>query len=121
MTSLDHLDTVRKRLRSFVNERNWSEFHNSKNLAMALGSEVGELLSTLRWVRDESSDEFVQNSANRFKVEEEAADVAIALLLFCDRAGIDLLAAVDRKIDLNEVHYPVALSKGRSERPAVGE
>jgi NTP pyrophosphatase (non-canonical NTP hydrolase) len=117
MTSTEYLDEMRERLRAFVNDREWSEFHNPKNLAMALASEAGELLSTLRWVRGEASDEFVVHPANRLSVEEEVADVAITLLLFCDRAGIDLLAAIERKINLNEVNYPVESARGRSERP----
>ena len=114
----NQLDELRERLRSFSNARDWSEFHDPKNLAMAIASEAGELLATLRWVGSGASDDFVHDSANRLGVEQEVADVAIALLLFCDRSGIDLLDAVKRKIDLNEVNYPVESAKGRSERPA---
>ena len=112
----DRLDEMRERLRCFSKARDWSEFHDPKNLAMA--SEAGELLATLRWIRSDASDEFVYDPANRPGVEQEVADVAIALLLFCDRAGIDLLGVIERKIDLNEVNYPVESARGRSERPA---
>lgn len=117
MTPADRLNELRERLRRFSDERNWSEFHNPKNLAMALASEAGELLATLRWIRSDASDEFVFDPANRLSVEQEVADVAIALFLFCDRAEIDVLEVVERKIDLNEVNYPVELARGRPERP----
>jgi dCTP diphosphatase len=117
MSPLDRLSEVRERLRRFSVDRDWSEFHNPKNLAMALASEVGELLAGLRWIRSDASDAFVCDPANRLSVEREVADVAIALLLFCDRAQIDLLDAVERKIDINEVNYPIEFAKGRSERP----
>jgi NTP pyrophosphatase (non-canonical NTP hydrolase) len=84
---------------------------------MALASEVGELLAALRWIQSDASDAFVCDPANRLSVEHEVADVAIALLLFCDRAQIDLLDAVERKIDVNEANYPLEFTKGRSERP----
>lgn len=114
----DRLDEMRERLRCFSKARDWSEFHDPKNLAMAIASEAGELLATLRWIRSDTSDEFVHDPANRPGVEQEVADVAIALLLFCDRAEIDLIGVIERKIDLNEVNYPVESARGRSERPA---
>lgn len=117
MTQSDRLDSINARLRQFGAERDWSKFHDPKNLAMAIASEAGELLAELRWVAGEASDEFACDPVHRENVEHETADVAIALLLFCDRVGIDLLQAVERKIDLNEQNYPVELVKGRSERP----
>jgi dCTP diphosphatase len=119
MTQSDRLDSINARLRQFVADRDWSKFHNPKNLAMAIASEAGELLAELRWVEGEEADQFVSDPVHRANVEQEAADIAIALLLFCDRAGIDLLEAVERKIELNEQNYPVELTKGRSERPRL--
>jgi NTP pyrophosphatase (non-canonical NTP hydrolase) len=119
MTQSDRLTIVNERLRQFVAERDWSKFHSPKNLAMAIASEAGELLAELRWVTGEESDELVCDPVHRPNVEHEVADVTIALLLFCDRAGIDLLQVVERKIDLNELNYPVELTKGRSERPRL--
>ena len=118
MIPSDRLDKLRERLRCFGKARDWSEFHDPKNLAMAIASEAGELLATLRWIRGDAADEFVLDPANRLGVEHEIADVAIALLLFCDRTGIDLLDIIERKIELNEANYPVESSRGRSERPA---
>src|SRR5687768_10428445 len=117
MTPSDRLTAVNERLRQFAAERDWSKFHNPKNLAMAIASEAGELLAELRWVTGEKSDELVSDPVHRANVEHEVADVAIALLLFCDRAQIDLLQVVARKIELNEQHYPIELTRGRSERP----
>ena len=31
--SVDRLDTLRERLRTFVRERDWEQFHSPKNLA----------------------------------------------------------------------------------------
>jgi NTP pyrophosphatase (non-canonical NTP hydrolase) len=119
MMQSDRLAIINERLRQFAAEREWSKFHNPKNLAMAIASEAGELLAELRWVTGEDSDELVRDAAHRMNVEHEVADIAIALLLFCDRAGIDLLEVVERKIELNEQNYPVELAKGRSERPRL--
>jgi len=116
-SSVDAIDSLRERLRCFVAERDWSRFHDPKNLAMALASEAGELLAELRWVSSAESDEFVGRAENRASIEREIGDITIALLLFCERAGIDVLSAAARKLELNSANYPVALSKGRAERP----
>ena len=117
MRPMPDLDGVLSRLRAFTAERDWSQFHDPKNLAMLLSSEAGELVALLRWVPSSEADTFVRSSEHRADVEAEAADVAIALLLFCDRAGIDLLAAVEAKIAANAAKYPVALSRGHARKP----
>jgi NTP pyrophosphatase (non-canonical NTP hydrolase) len=115
--STDRLESVVRELRAFVAERDWSQFHDPKNLAMAVGSEAGELLAEYRWVRSDEADRWSREEKNRDRVEREAADVAIALLLLCDRVGIDLVDAIRRKIGENGKKYPVKLSRGRADRP----
>jgi NTP pyrophosphatase (non-canonical NTP hydrolase) len=117
--STARLQQIRDRLRQFTEERDWGQFHDPKNLAMAVVSEAGELAAELRWVAGAQSDEFVRTSPGRERVEQEVADVAIALLLFCDRAGIDLLEAVERKIEVNAERYPVEVTRGKAERPDI--
>jgi dCTP diphosphatase len=117
MNDHDRFAEVKQQLREFVAERDWEQFHSAKNLAMAIASEAGELLAPLRWVSLEESDALVRSSERRKEIEEEVADIAIALFLFCDRAGIDLLEAVSSKVEINRVNYPAERSKGRAERP----
>lgn len=116
-TSSDRLLAIRQRLQQFAADRDWGQFHDPKNLSMAIVSEAGELAALLRWVANSDADEFVRLSPGREKVEQEVADVAISLLLFCDRAGIDLLDVVARKIETNAERYPVNEARGRAERP----
>ncbi len=108
---------VVSQLRQFNAERNWGQFHDPKNLAMLLASEAGELTALLRWVPNAGADAFVRSDEQRAEVEAEVADVAIALLLFCDRAGIALLPVVEAKIARNAEKYPVELSRGHARRP----
>ena len=113
---MDRLEAVIRELRSFVAEREWEQFHDPKNLAMAIGSEVGELLAEYRWVTNGESDSYSKGEAQRTRVAAEVADVGIGLLLFCDRVGIDLIEAMKDKIALNRRNYPVEQSRGRSGR-----
>jgi NTP pyrophosphatase (non-canonical NTP hydrolase) len=112
------LERVVPKLRRFTAERDWGQFHDPKNLTMLLASEAGELVALLRWVPGEEADAFVRSSENRPRVEAEVADAAIALLLFCDRAGIDLARVVEEKIAANAAKYPVELSRGHARTPA---
>jgi dCTP diphosphatase len=104
-------------LRHFVAERDWSQFHDPKNLAMLLASEAGELLAEYRWVRNDESDAFSQDPQARQRIANEIGDVGIALALLCDRIGMDLGSAMREKIARNRQRYPVEHSKGRAARP----
>ncbi|MGH7411413.1 MAG: hypothetical protein ACREJ6_10215 [Candidatus Methylomirabilis sp.] len=42
---MDRLEEVVRELRGFVAEREWEQYHDPKNLAMAVASEAGELLA----------------------------------------------------------------------------
>lgn len=117
MTEPDQISVLSASVREFAAERNWSQFHDPKNLAMAIASEAGELLAELRWVTNDESDALVADSKQRIQIEHEIADIAIALLLFCERTQIDLPAAIMTKLELNRQTYPRDLSYGRADRP----
>ncbi len=104
-------------LRAFVAERDWSQFHDPKNLAMLLASEAGELLAEYRWVRNDQADAFSREPEARQRIANEIGDVGIALMLLCDRTGIDLQVAMRDKLARNRSRYPVEQSRGRATRP----
>jgi len=84
---------------------------------MAVVSEAGELAAEYRWVSNTDADDWSRDAANQKKVTAEAADVGIALLLFFDRIGVDLISAVRAKLAVNRLNYPVGTSSGYAERP----
>ena len=102
----------------FAADREWSRFHDPKNLAMALSSEAGELLAILRWIGNADSDAFSRTPENAERIRNEIADVGILLLLLCERLNVSLSSAIDEKLKLNEAKYPVERSRGRSEPPS---
>ena len=114
---MDRREAVFQEIRQFVRERDWQQFHDPKNLAMAIASEAGELLAEYRWVPNAEADQFTKAVEKHARVSAEAADVGIALLLFCERAGIDLYDAITKKLIVNRQNYPVELSRGNSQRP----
>jgi NTP pyrophosphatase (non-canonical NTP hydrolase) len=112
--TLDELITA---LRQFVAERDWRQFHDPKNLAMLVASEAGELVAEYRWVRGDDADAHSHEPAARARIAAEIADVGLALVLLCDRIGLDLPGAMAEKLARNAERYPVAASRGRAERP----
>lgn len=79
---------------------------------MALVGEVGELVEHFQWLTEEES----SNLADDIKdaVSEELADVLIYLLMMARKLDIDLLSAVNKKIQKNEAKYPVDKARGKS-------
>jgi NTP pyrophosphatase (non-canonical NTP hydrolase) len=114
MTDVDALLTE---LRQFVAERDWAQFHDPKNLAMLLASEVGELVAEYRWVASTAADAHSREPDARARIADEIGDVGIALLLLCDRTGIDLGDAVTTKLAKNRARYPADKSRGKPNRP----
>ncbi|MGZ8231429.1 MAG: nucleotide pyrophosphohydrolase [Burkholderiales bacterium] len=110
MSNVDTLEDLRAKLAAFADERDWDQFHNPKNLAMAVAGEVGELLEHFQWLTPEQAANL--SEATREEVALEAADVLLFLLRLCDKLGIDLAAAAARKLELNAVKYPVEKSRG---------
>lgn len=110
----DRLQQFLDYLSQFQEDREWDQFHDIKNLSMALMAEVGELQEILMWT--DSGDVDARLSAKRKQIEEEVGDIGIYLLLLCRSANIDLLEAMKSKMDLNEKKYPVDKAKGTSKK-----
>src|SRR5262249_28334021 len=111
------IEALLAELRQFVAERDWQQFHDPKNLTMLLASEVGELVAEYRWVTGPAADAHSRDPASRARVADEIGDVGIALLLLCERTGIDLGEAIEAKLAKNRGRYPVETARGNAERP----
>ena len=111
MAALD-VDGLQHRLRAFANARDWERYHSPKNLAMALASEVGELVDIFQWLTEEESRDLSDD--NRLRATEEIADILIYLLRLGDRLEVDFQKTILEKIELNERKYPVDLAKGNA-------
>jgi NTP pyrophosphatase (non-canonical NTP hydrolase) len=98
-------------VRAFNAERDWARYHTPRNCAMALSVEASELLELYLWSADAGPQPPVASRVPQ--VADEAADVLVTLLNFCDAAGIDLAAATASKLLKSAEKYPVAASRGR--------
>ena len=105
---------LKQRLRTFAEERDWEQFHSPKNLAMALSVEVAEVVEHFQWLTEEQSKNLPKEKLE--EVETELADTLIYLIRLADKLEIDLLAAAQSKIEINEWKYPVDKAKGSSKK-----
>lgn len=112
MKRIDNLETLREKLARFAAERDWEQFHNPKNLAMALAGEAGELLEHFQWLTLEQSDQLPPEV--RAEVELEIADVLLFLVRLADRLDIDPLKAAEKKLEINARKYPVEKARGKA-------
>ena len=92
----------------FRNERDWEQFHNPKDLALAINIEAGELLELFLWKNPEE--------ANKERVKEELADILAFAFLLADKYGFDIKQIVLDKIKLNSEKYPVDKAKGTAKK-----
>jgi dCTP diphosphatase len=110
----DPLKTIASRLEAFAQERDWDGFHSPKNLAMALNVEAGELLEHFQWLTEDQSRDLPQDT--RVEVEREIADIQIYLIRLADKLGVDLLRAVEAKIEDNARKYPAERVRGSAKK-----
>lgn len=92
----------------FRNERDWEQFHNPKDLALAINIEAGELLELFLWKNAED--------ANKEKVKEELADIFSFAFLLADKYGFDVKQIILDKIKENSEKYPVSKAKGTAKK-----
>ncbi len=98
-------------LEKFRDERDWSRFHDSKNLALALSIEAAELNELFLWKKDTECEEI-----DKQRLKEELADVFAYALMLAGRHGFDVSQIVKDKVALNAKKYPVEQSRGSSEK-----
>jgi dCTP diphosphatase len=104
------LEQLTQRLRAFVAERDWQQYHSPKNLSMALIAEAAELVEHFQWLTEEQSANLPPEKLA--EVELELADIQIYLVELADKLQLDLQAAVDKKLALNAQKYPADKVRG---------
>ncbi len=91
----------------FVGERNWQQYHNPKNLSMAMTVEAGELMEHFQWLTTEQVESHAGYDLEA--VSEELSDVVCYALALANTLGIDLSLAISRKMDKNRAKYPASV------------
>ena len=106
------LQQVIDRIRKFRDARDWMQFHHPKDMAAGIAIEAAEPMELFLWKTEQEQTQIVESK--RQQIEEELADIGMFLFELADNLNVDLLAAIEAKIEKNAEKYPVEKSKGRS-------
>lgn len=102
------IQNITEELRKFRDERDWAQFHNPKDLALALSIEASELLELFLWKSAEAADPN--------KVKEELADVFAYAFMLADKYSLDVAQIMQDKLAKNKLKYPVDKARGSAKK-----
>ena len=102
------IQEITKKLREFTQKRDWDQFHNGKDLAIALSIEANELLESFLWKSPEE--------AKPEKIREELADVLNYAFQMADKYNLDIKEIMLEKLEKNALKYPVEKAKGSAKK-----
>jgi NTP pyrophosphatase (non-canonical NTP hydrolase) len=105
------LEALQKRIKQFCTDRDWSQFHDPKNLAISLQLEATEVLELFQWTKDNQVAKGKEGD-----MADELADVMYWLIMLSNHYDIDLVKALNEKMDKNELKYPIEKAKGKSDK-----
>lgn len=105
---MTEINKITEELRKFRDQRDWAQFHNPKDLAIALSIEASELLELFLWKTPENADSD--------KVKEELADVFAYAFMLADKYGLDVAQIMQDKLAKNNLKYPVAKARGSAKK-----
>ncbi|MCX6304404.1 MAG: nucleotide pyrophosphohydrolase [Bacteroidetes bacterium] len=104
---MNEITKIIQELIKFRDDRDWAQFHDSKNLATALSIEAAELNELFLWKTVEESEK-----VNKARLSEELADVLIYSLLLAHKRGLNIKDIIRDKVRANAIKYPVDKAKG---------
>ena len=110
----DSIQQLTREICAFRDAREWAQFHNPKEMAIAITAEAGELLQHFVWQNAEQS--LTRVAERRDELASEMADVAILLFEMANDCGIDLAEAMRQKLARNEQRYPVDKARGSNRK-----
>lgn len=111
MYDSDRYKRLVQRIQRFCDERDWSQFHDPKNLAISLQLEASEVLELFQWTKDNKV-----KSGKEENVADELADVFYWLIMLANHYHIDLADALEKKMDKNEEKYPIMKARGKANK-----
>lgn len=108
---MDEIKKIIHEIVKFRDERDWAQFHDSKNLSTAISIEAGELNELFLWKTVEESEK-----VEKTRIKEELADILIFSLLLAHKHNFSIKEIILEKISKNSKNYPVNKAKGTAKK-----
>ena len=103
-------------MREFCDARDWEQFHTPKDLAIGMATEAAELLQIFRFKANDEVAALLNRIETKQEIENEVADVLFFVLRFADLNDVDLVSALERKLEENARRYPLEKARGSNRR-----
>ncbi|HEV2916817.1 MAG TPA: nucleotide pyrophosphohydrolase [Candidatus Babeliales bacterium] len=113
----DHSTTInqlKQLVDDFIDQRDWHQFHSPKNLSMNIAAEAAELMEHFLWCSTQEASAIVNKQ--RSDIQDELADILMAVCTFANATGIDLSSALVHKLEKHKIKYPIEKCKGKSDK-----
>ena len=107
------LSDLKDSVQDFIKERDWSKYHNPKDLAISISIEAAELLELFQWLKNGDISKELKKHNLMDRIKEELSDILIYSISLSNVLNLDLSEAIIQKIDSNRIKYPVEKIKGR--------
>ena len=118
MDSKTTIEVLKQTIEKFMDERDWAQFHNPKDLAIGISTEANELLDIFRFKNEEQISKMM-NGKKREHIAQELADTLIFILRFAQMNSFDIATEIYKKMQINAQKYPVEASKGKNSKSEI--
>lgn len=108
--NMDKIKELTEKIIEFRDARDWKKFHNPKDLALSLVLESAEVMEHFQWKNQAEMEEYVKT--HRDDIGAELADVLYWVLLMSHDLDLDVLDALEKKLEKNAEKYPIEKAKG---------
>lgn len=105
---MSEIKKITDALHAFRDERDWAQFHNPKDLAIAISIEASELLEVYLWKEADKADVA--------QVKDELADIFAFAFQLAAHYNLDIQQIVSEKMAKNRLKYPVEKAKGTAKK-----
>lgn len=105
---MGEIQNLMREIKRFTEERDWDQFHNPKDLAIAISIEANELLECFLWKS--------YNEANPNKIQDELADILNYSLLLAEKLQLDPIQIIEKKMEKNAEKYPIEKARGSAKK-----
>lgn len=113
---MNTVQSLQDMIRLFCEARDWDQFHGPKDLSIGVSTEAAELLELFRFKSDSEIQQLMQDPEFREKFSDELADIFFFVLRLAQMNQVDLVQALNRKMQKNATKYPVERSRGSNKK-----
>lgn len=107
---MGEIKAITDKIKKFRDERDWMQFHDPKNMAVSIILEASELLEHFQWKTTEEVEKYAKQ--NHAEIKDEIADISLYLFELANNLGIDLIEAMEHKLEKNAMKYPIEKARG---------